>query len=308
MVQNLSKRFVDEQDMRVDALESLIRHMDVHIIGHGLRVSRETLIKDYMFPDFLMFCFCKGTASVSHNGRTAQLSPGSFYMYKPFEVYTGELTCEPPFVFSYVYFNIYPYSARIDFERNAYQAGDEVFARDWYRLAGASLEELCSSVGAELIGGRTMLEQSVKNIITHVLFDRLNYFPQAECSFIGVKQAALIDQTFACAEKHLSEPISIDKTAKELGVSRTTLDRVFREAVQITPERALTRFKIERSLQFMKQGCSVKEVAKILGYSSSFHFSKTFLSVMGKRPSIYIEFMSRHQAHRPAAAGPERQE
>jgi len=306
MVQNLAKRFIDENNMQGDIMESLMHNLNVRIIGHGLRSSMETRFGDYMFPDFLMFCFHSGSARLVHNGYATLLEPGSFFVYKPFDVYTAELTSTPPFVFSYVYFSVQPWSVRLALESNVFQPGDEQYRRDWCRQAGASLKEFCDPGAGGLIGQKTMLEQHVKTIMGRLLYDKLNYFQSAGGDFIGVKQARLIDQTFACAERHLSEPISIDKVSKELCVSRTTLDRVFRETMQVSPARALTRFKIERSFQLMKQGHSVKEIAEALGYSSSFHFSKAFLSVMGRRPSSYMEFMNQRRMEQSGGASDKR--
>jgi AraC-like DNA-binding protein len=67
---------------------------------------------------------------------------------------------------------------------------------------------------------------------------------------------------------------------------------VFKDITMISPIRAITRFKMQRSLGLMRAGNSVKQTAQALGYSSTFHFSAAFLAVMGKRPSSYIELMN----------------
>ena len=301
MVLNLSKKFTDDFDMQTDTLDSLIRHMEIRIIGHGIRSSGETLIQNFLFPSFLMVYFYKGSAELNYGGKTVLLEPGSFFMYKPFEVYSGVLKSKPPFVFSYVYFDIYPYSTRIDFERNAFQAEEKLFKLPWYSGVGALLDEFFQPESAKRIGCKTLLKQAVKGVAAHILCDQLNQ-PRAASFFIGSKESALIDQTFAYSERHLSEPINIGEIVKSLGTSRTTLDRVFKDIALISPIRAITRFKMQRSLSLMKAGNSVKQTAQALGYSSTFHFSAAFLSVMGKRPSSYIELMNQKRLRQKKAA------
>jgi len=54
-----------------------------------------------------------------------------------------------------------------------------------------------------------------------------------------------------------------------------------------TPQRALLRFKVERSMEMLMQNIPLKDIAGSLGFSSVFHYSNTFKTVTGIRPTDY---------------------
>jgi AraC-like DNA-binding protein len=294
MTNDFSEKFTDTPFMATDILETLLNHMEIRIIGHGTRSPMDTKLSNYLFTNFLMFYFHKGRAKISHGEQTSDIAPGSFYIYNPFEIYDARLLTNPPYEFSYVYFSITPYSAMLDFKRNALLSDDTIFQKKWYSFAGSAMSEFCSPEAEGKAGQGAVLQQGVKSILTYILYDRLNNYSN-ENNFIGAKEATLIDNTFAYVEKHLDEPIDIGHLVKAIGTSRTTIDRVFRDTAFVSPIKAITRFKMQKSLQLMGNGASIKETAQALGYSSSFHFSNVFMSVLGKRPSKYISLFNQKQ-------------
>ena len=88
-------------------------------------------------------------------------------------------------------------------------------------------------------------------------------------------------------DRHLSAPIVISDIMKDRKTSKTSMERAFHNMLGMTPQRALLRFKIERSMEMLLQDASLKDIAKALGFSSVFHFSNTFKAVTGLRPTEY---------------------
>lgn len=285
---NLSDKFINHRDSQADALESIVRAMDVRLIGHGVMEGVDVKkIGDFMLPAFLIVYYLRSSVIITHSEQSLVLSPGSFYIFKPFERYDGVRQGKEPLDFAYLYFDIMPISLRIRLMRNAFVSCDELFKKEWYGIVGASLEEFCRQNDLLGTGIKTLLQQVVKVVVTQMLCGQLEHADRTDLA-VFCKETELIDQTFAYVEKHLAEPINIGSIAKVLGISHSSLDRAFASAAGFSPIHAVTMFKMEKSLEMLTNGCSVKQTAEALGYSSSFHFSSVFLSVMGKRPSIFI--------------------
>jgi AraC-like DNA-binding protein len=135
---------------------------------------------------------------------------------------------------------------------------------------------------------KLLLQFALRGIISYIIY---SHYRQVSLSkrLHPHKTTLLIDQAFAYTAKHMNQPINISKMVRSLGTSRSTIDRVFLDTLQMTPSRALTRYKMQQSLALLQSGTSVKETSQVLGYSSTFHFSNTFKMVFGKSPRKYLE-------------------
>jgi len=70
--------------------------------------------------------------------------------------------------------------------------------------------------------------------------------------------------------ERLSAPIVIGAIMKDGRISKTSLERVFHNMLGVTPQRALLRFKVERSMEMLMQNMPIKDIVKALGFSSVF--------------------------------------
>jgi hypothetical protein len=206
---NLSEKFINCRDAQADALESLVRAMDVRLIGHGVMENVDAKkIGDFMLPAFLIVYYLHGTVKITHAEQSLVLSPGSFYIFKPFERYDGVRQGRELLDFAYLYFDIMPISLRIRFMRSAFVSCDELFKKEWYGIVGASLEEFCRQKDLLRTGTKTLLQQAVKVVATQMLCGQLEHLDSAGLTGI-CKETELIDQTFAYVERHIAEPINI---------------------------------------------------------------------------------------------------
>lgn len=285
MIRDLSRDFVDVSEEKHDDLERAASRMSVRILGHGRRVVDIDRIDEFIGPTFLIVRYISGQVAIRHGTSCIILRPGSTYIFYPYEVYSGVRVGSDLPDFIYVNFDIRPFSVRNMFIQNTIASADTLPSSEAYSKASSALEVLCSPSSDSIYGNRIMLELSVRGILSYMLFDPVN---DPSHPFITTrKNSDLIDSAFLYVDEHLSDPINIGTIAKAINTSRTTLDRVFSDEANIAPIKALTRFKMEKAIELMDDGYSVNRTARELGYSSAFHFSNTFLSVMGRRPSEY---------------------
>ena len=87
---------------------------------------------------------------------------------------------------------------------------------------------------------------------------------------------------------HLDAPLSLAWIAREAGVSRFHLIRLFKRAHGETPVKRLTRLRMEAAQGHLAGSAkSVTEIAFLCGYDNPAHFASAFRRVVGVSPSDY---------------------
>lgn len=87
--------------------------------------------------------------------------------------------------------------------------------------------------------------------------------------------------------KHMAEPdLNVERVCRELYVSRSTLQRVFGRQFGLSPQRYLTKLRMERALELLADGShTVRDTAMACGFSDEKYFSTVFKSTYGFSPS-----------------------
>ena len=289
MVVNLAERYTNLEGQEDDVRVNIIRDVDVKVIGYGFKLNMDiTSLDNLMFPGFLLIYFLKGKGQLKHGNRRMDLEPGSIYLLTPFELYDGLRTSAEAMDYMYIYFDLQPISKRSIFRRCACQFGDDFYRQPWTRRVLPLLEEVRRLDTDNSYQQAFLLQCTVHNVLVNILLGLTSDLIHELLSH--GEDDNLVDQAFAYVEQHLQEPLHIGRMGREIGTSRSSLNRVFAEVLQIPPAKALTRFKMHKAIKLMRKGASVKQTAKAVGYSSSFHFSRIFKTVMGKSPTDYLKF------------------
>ncbi|ANY68127.1 hypothetical protein BBD42_17815 [Paenibacillus sp. BIHB 4019] len=99
-----------------------------------------------------------------------------------------------------------------------------------------------------------------------------------------------VQRAAAYMEQHYTRPESLDDIAAAAGSSKYHLTRTFAEATGMTLLAYMTRLRMEKATQLLRQSpLSVHEVALAVGYTSGSYFSKVFRSWTGFPPSEFRE-------------------
>jgi AraC-like DNA-binding protein len=82
-----------------------------------------------------------------------------------------------------------------------------------------------------------------------------------------------------------AKPWTIESLAARIGISRATLANRFKETLGSTPMEYLAKLRIEKGKQLLADNSnSLEEVARAMGYSSAFAFSKAYKRIKGISP------------------------
>lgn len=86
-----------------------------------------------------------------------------------------------------------------------------------------------------------------------------------------------------------SHDIGVDSIARDVGISRSQLYRVFMGNVGCSPIDYLTRYRIGEACALLKSSAlSVAEIAVSVGFFDPFYFSRVFKKSVGVPPSRYL--------------------
>jgi len=92
---------------------------------------------------------------------------------------------------------------------------------------------------------------------------------------------------------HIAESLGVEDLAVHLKMSVPTFARIYPRLARETPCRTIRRLKMEAAKSLLlANNLSVKECALQLGFSSEFHFSRTFKRIEGLAPSDYVKALS----------------
>ena len=97
--------------------------------------------------------------------------------------------------------------------------------------------------------------------------------------------------THAWIEKNLADETRVEELALEFGseMRRDTFSRKFKRMLGESPSEFIMKYKLQRSLELLKSGMPITQVAVDCGFSSPSHFSNNFKKFFDKTPSQYVK-------------------
>ena len=115
MAQNLSQDFRNIEDDAGSLVDYFIENINVRLLGCGIHRSSTARIANFQVPAFLAVYYKVGSVEIRHGNETTILKPGSFYIFRPNDVYSGRKIGDLPICFAYLQFDITPFMERYNF-------------------------------------------------------------------------------------------------------------------------------------------------------------------------------------------------
>ncbi|GHT13789.1 XylR family transcriptional regulator [Planctomycetales bacterium] len=117
-----------------------------------------------------------------------------------------------------------------------------------------------------------------------------------EPSHIAVRQSTdniavdnpMLVKALRFIRQEVAQNIRVSDVAKEVGVSRGTLNNIFEEYLHSTPIREILRVRIDWAKQLLRETTiSITEIAVMIGYQTPEYFSRAFSRETGESPREY---------------------
>lgn len=95
-----------------------------------------------------------------------------------------------------------------------------------------------------------------------------------------------------------SEPIKIDTIALSLGLNRSYLTRLFKDATGYSLQAYLLTYRMKMAVKLLEnESMNVNEIAMRVGYNDTFTFSKAFKRHFGSSPSDYRKIQKKEAVY-----------
>lgn len=161
----------------------------------------------------------------------------------------------------------------------------DFFGRD------AALTHLCMTC-AELLSARvpgsSPTVANLTQLFATYLAEKYTSVTGAQPDFRGGLPIRQLRKVEDFVREHLAEEMSGEALAKVAGLSPFHFARVFKESTGMTPLQFVTRERITRAQQLIRETSrSLIEIALDVGYTSPSHFAKVFRRVAGVAPNEF---------------------
>ena len=216
-----------------------------------------------------------GKGYIIYDGQKYAVSKGDFYMLN--STHDHEYFSDKDEPFSKLWINVYG---------SFMEKNTEAFGFGPITVRSLDVSENFLSIHA-LLKGRTAYEVSKLTEPLSIELFRLLYKVYADIKnkneqndrFLHIKNYV---------KEHITDGITVEKICAENFISKSTLYRLFKKEMNISPTEYIKKMKIDIACRILKKtNIEMHEIVKQLGFYDYSHFSRTFMAVKNIPPAAY---------------------
>lgn len=231
---------------------------------------------------YLFHYVISGRGRLDTGGQRYDIGPGQGFLLCPGQTSTYYADKYDPWTYAWIEF-------------------DGLRARESVSLAGLSEEQPIYSPKRK--GSGALLEEQLMYIIDHpqdspmrlighalIFLDDLVQTSKHKVSTGGSEKLRefYIKEALSFVDSHYQEDISVQDIATACGLNRSYFGRLFRDAMNLSPQQYLIQYRMAKAVQLLKSSqISIAEVGAAVGYENQLHFSRAFKAVFDMSPSEY---------------------
>jgi AraC-like DNA-binding protein len=144
-----------------------------------------------------------------------------------------------------------------------------------------------SESGSGRPGGQNVLERLSELIFVETIRRYLETLPAAQMGWLAGLRDPVVGQALAALHGEVSEPWTVERLARVVGLSRSVLAERFTEMVGQPPMQYLALWRMQLASRLLVEGGHVAAVADAVGYESEAAFSRAFKKLVGQAPSTW---------------------
>jgi AraC family transcriptional regulator len=149
-----------------------------------------------------------------------------------------------------------------------------------FNLSMAMLEECKNGFMTGQLYGESISMALASRIIT-----RFSKDPLIPARYDGKIPLWRLNKLKNYINENLHLDLSITDLAKEVNLSEFHFSRMFKQSTGVTPHSFITKKKIDRACELLKQGrYSINDISSALGFKNQTHFSMLFKKILGVSP------------------------
>ena len=166
----------------------------------------------------------------------------------------------------------------------------------------ATLSALHRELASRPAAWGTVVDRLIDVLFVHVIRAWLASDGRRETSWLGALRDPGIARALTVMHSNPAAPWTVASLAKETSLSRATLTRRFTNLVGEPPLSYLTRWRMDLAAQRLREtNDAVSAIARRVGYTSEFAFSRAFARLRGDAPRRY-RLAARNRPRQPELA------
>ena len=140
-------------------------------------------------------------------------------------------------------------------------------------------------------GKELAVEQAIKNYLELFIIEVLRQIDveghQSIARSMGEEGSKIYEEVVSYIHTNLFTSLDVQNICDCCNVSRSTLKKIFKKYVGIGIMEYVNQMKMNKAMQLLEEGLTVREVAETLAFSSQHYFAYAFKNLVGMTPSEY---------------------
>lgn len=168
------------------------------------------------------------------------------------------------------------------------------------KLAQAHFAEMGKLSSSSLMDSKVISDSmSYSELFENYCSSIRNIYENTSHKFLQTSAAEIVTHMEEYLQNHFTTTISYRKFHDLFGFNETYLSQVFKQQLGITPNKYVTKLRIEKAKELMihQPDTPLKNIAALIGYEDAFYFSRVFKETTGISPS---EFMNQSKEQEPS--------
>lgn len=282
------------RDSAADLLANFLEQIQFNINAYGRwtrPVGGETA--SFTIPDYEVAYIMNGTLHLEAEGESWDCESGSMIFLEPFIAYQVTCTSPEPLECFCFHFDFAP--AYREVELRSIILGEEgpVYPAKKMPKLGMMFTLLEEDFKDGTLGREAMLKAGFIRTLVYMSRSRHpnGLLGEGEADrLLTPREIQIVNDSMMYIEENLSAPLKITDISSHLGISENHLYKSFMNVMKISPSRYLLQYKVKRAERLLRTNkYSVEQISRMLGFSSLFHFSKTFKDFFGASPKQYLK-------------------
>lgn len=167
-----------------------------------------------------------------------------------------------------------------------------IHIRDGYSARGGWLRHLISATAdeskRERIGRRSTLSRLSELLFIEAIRSHLEFMPADARGWLAALEDHRIQTALLALHRYPERRWTLHQLAREAGVSRTLLTKLFTERLGVAPMTYLTNWRMSVAANMLtERETTISRVASQVGYGSEASFSKAFKRATGMTPGSW---------------------
>jgi AraC-like DNA-binding protein len=141
--------------------------------------------------------------------------------------------------------------------------------------------------GSARPGGENVLARLSELMFVEAIRRYIETLPPAQTGWLAGVRDPVVGQALAALHGEPSEPWTVERLARLVGLSRSVFAERFTDMVGQPPMQYVALWRMQLASRLLMEGGQVAEVAGAVGYESEAAFSRAFKKLVGQAPATW---------------------